>query len=117
MKAHRITTLSVAVAIFMCVTGCSSVRDDLNGYNRTLYVSTIPKAVMADVHDYIRSSHIPASDISWTDYFEDGSGGHAIVIDQEIPGSNLHDVKCHELFYDKDNHRTKVRVRMGHRSC
>jgi hypothetical protein len=80
-------------------------------------ISTVPKAVTDDVQSYIHSTGLAAADISWIEYFEDGIGGHAVVITQEIPKSQGQDAKSHVLFYDKDNLRTKVRVYSGHRRC
>jgi hypothetical protein len=81
------------------------------------FISTVPKPVTDDVQSYIHSTGLPASDISWIEYMEDGTGGYAVVITQEIPKSQGTEAKSHVLFYDKNNLRTKVRVYSGYRRC
>lgn len=116
MNIPRFRLFVVAMAALFCFVGCDSPRDALSKYHMVQLVSTVPKAVSDDVQSYIRSKNLPASDISWIEYMEDGTGLHAVVITQEIPKSQGHDVKSHVLFYDKDNLRTKEKVYSEHRS-
>ena len=108
----------VILAVLVCFVGRKNenARDAVSKYHMVQLVSTVPKAVSDDVQSYIRSKNLPASDISWIEYMEDGAGGHAVVITQELPKSRGQDLNSHVLFYDKNNLRTKVRVYPGHRS-
>ena len=100
---------SFLLVMFLCGFGCSSSKpapDPLAGF----HVSSLGnldsnKAITDDYKDYIQKlSPEERKFIGYTEYFEDGTGQHAVKITIGLNGT----VWEHVLIYDKDNKRIKT---------
>jgi hypothetical protein len=125
MRIHRITLFLLMLTALICLAGCEGNGGDaLSKYKRVEQVSHFPKAISDDVQNYIKIKKIPFSGdeipmdgISTIEYFEDGTGGYAVLITQEIAASQNQKTLDHILYYDKNNSRTKVKIFHGKRGC
>ena len=95
--------------MFLCGFGCSSpkpIPDPLTGF----HVSSLGnldsnKTITDDYKDYLQK--LPPEDrkyIGPMTFFEDGTGQHAVEIEEALNGTWWY----HVLIYDKDNKRIKT---------
>ena len=108
---NRIKTFAPAfvmlMAMFILGYGCNTSKlspDPLVGFHAA---SKNPEQVIVDDYqNYIKSlSPEEKTYMGPTQFFEDGTGQHAVRIEVDLGGK---DAWYHVLFYDKDNKRTKV---------
>jgi len=104
----RACILSILFAAAGLLAGCSSIPtpDPLTGFHfSSLGNLHSNKAITDDYQDYIQK--LPKSDRSFVahvEFFEDGTGQHAVQISQGVNGTWW----IHDLIYDKDNRRIKA---------
>jgi hypothetical protein len=96
----------------MIFSGCSCAApkptpDPLAGFHEVdIQHLDSNKAITDDYKDYIQKlSPEETKYMGPNEFFEDGTGQHAVRIETDINGT---DAWYHVLFYDKDNKRTKV---------
>ncbi len=120
------------LAMFLCGFGCSSpkpIPDPLAGWQKNYKSWPDAQAIEKDYQDYLKSLGIKplkagaaviyasddgSEDVGSIEYFEDGTGQHAVKITISVN----HAVWEHILIYDKDNKRIKtIKYRSGSVSC
>ena len=118
-NCNRWFTFHLLLATALWIIGCTAPKpasNPLAGWNYCFSQNPdkIDKAIRNEYQDYIQKLpsevryYVPGGGIN---FFEDGTGQHAVKI--EIP---LHGVYSeHVLFYDKENKRVKVIIYSGGR--
>jgi hypothetical protein len=107
---------SFLLVMFLCGFGCSSSKptpDPLTGFHVSdLQNLDSNKAITDDYKDYIQKlSPEERKFVAYIDYFENGTGQHAVKITIGLNGTNWR----HILIYDKDNKRIKtIKYISGH---
>ncbi len=124
--------ISVLLAMFLCGFGCSSSKpnpDPLVGWQKNYNSRPGDQVIENDIQDYIKGLGLKPEKAGAiviyasedgnefavdTQYFEGGTGQHAV----KITISLNHAVWEHVLIYDKDNKRIKtIKYVSGHVSC
>ena len=109
IQENRRMAICVSLAMFVFSFGCAApkVANSLEGWNRCFdqNPARLDQAIQDDYRDYIRKLPPEEQKLATCDYdFEDGTGGHAVMITVGLKGTNWR----HVLIYDKENKRTKT---------
>jgi hypothetical protein len=97
----------ILLAAFVCAAGCSvpkPVPDPVAGWQK-VYNHDPDPTIVKDYQDYIQK--LPPEEKKYVgviDWFEDGTGQHAVKIEIGLNGISW----VHVLIYDKDNKRIKA---------
>ena len=102
-------TYCILLAASVCWTGCEMFASHTNpiaGWHSSSLVNfQSNKVISADYQDYINNlPHELRIGVGPMDYFEDGTGQHAVMVEIDQNGTDW----AHVLIYDKDNKRVKV---------
>ncbi len=96
------------LAMFLCGFGCSSSKptpDPLAGWQKDYKSRPGDQIIEKDYKAYIQTlSPEEKKYMGGTNFFEDGTGQHAVRIEVNLNGATWY----HVLLYDKDNKRIKV---------
>ena len=109
IQENRLMVICVSLAMFVFSFGCAApkVANPLEGWNLCFSQdpARLDQAIQDDYRDYIRKLPPKEQRLATYDYdYEDGTGGHAVLITVGIYGINWR----HVLIYDKENKRIKT---------
>jgi hypothetical protein len=104
----KITRFLFLLTVFVLMAGCatSTHTDPLAGWHfSSLNNLHSNQAITDDYQAYIQTLHLKKRGfVGAVDFFEDGTGQHAVKIEIGLNGTWSE----HVIIYDKDNKRTKV---------
>ena len=106
MKIIQFTFFFILLATSICWTGCEMFASHTNPLAGWHSASKNPdKIIEKDYQDYIQKlSPEERKFMAYTEFFEDGTGQHAIKITIGLNHTNWR----HVLIYEKDNKRIKT---------
>jgi hypothetical protein len=110
--SHSCLVVACLMAVLVWCSGCTlfphHYADPLKGWKQ-MYTGKPDKVISDDYHDYI--DKLPPKmkkGVTSVQYFEDGTGQHAVLIYVSIDGIWEGTRWGHVLIYDKENKRVKM---------